>query len=427
MLTYRDPHREDIQMRIPDIARTTAPIKIVTFTTLYPNAVQPAHGIFVENRMRHLVASGRVTSRIVAPVPWFPKALTRLSTAYATYSDVPLVEQRHDLKIIHPRFLTVPKFGMTIAPALLFARSLWALRCLRAESGDFDLIDAHYFYPDGVAALMLGKVMRKPVVITARGTDINLIPRYCLPRSMIRYAAREAAGIITVSQALKDALFALGISGRDVHVLRNGVDLDTFRPICRSDARTRLGLNGRTLLSVGHLIERKGHDLVISALPALPQHSLLIVGEGPERGALQRLATKLGVADRVRFLGRIDHEGLAEVYSAADALVLASSREGWPNVLLEAMACGTPVVASNIWGNPEVVAQQEAGELMSERTASGVVAAVEKVFQTPRDRAATRRYAERFSWDETTEGQIKLFSEVLARKSEPLVSLDEKR
>jgi len=430
VLIYRDPDREDIKMRSRDIAGTTAParrIRVVTFTTLYPNVAQPAHGIFVENRLRHLVASGCVTSRVVAPVPWFPKALTRLSTAYARYADVPLAEQRHDLSVIHPRFPTVPKFGMTIAPALLFARSLWALRRLRAESGDFDLIDAHYFYPDGVAAVMLGKVMRKPVVITARGTDINLIPQYHLPRSMIRYAAREAAGIITVSQALKDGLLALGISRRDVRVLRNGVDLDTFRPLCRSDARTWLGLNGRTLLSVGHLIERKGHDLVIAALPALPRHFLLIVGEGPERSALERLATKLGVVDRVRFLGRIDHEGLAKVYSAADALVLASSREGWPNVLLEAMACGTPVVASNIWGNPEVVAQPEAGELMSERTASGVVAAVEKVFQTPRDRAATRRYAERFSWDETTEGQIELFSEVLARKSESLVSLDEKR
>jgi teichuronic acid biosynthesis glycosyltransferase TuaC len=430
VLTYCDPHREDIKMLIPDIARAIAPvhpIRIVTFTTLYPNAAQPAHGIFVENRLRHLVASGRVTSRVVAPVPWFPKALTRLSRAYAGYADVPLIEQRHDLKIIHPRFPTVPKFGMTVAPALLFARSLWTLRRLRVESGDFDLIDAHYFYPDGVAALMLGKALGKPVVITARGTDINLIPRYRLPRAMIRYAAREAAGIIAVSQALKDGLVALGIPMSNVRVLRNGVDLDIFRPMCRSDARTRLGLRERTLLSVGHLIERKGHDLVISALPALPKHFLLVVGEGPERPALERLATKLGVADRVRFLGQIAYEALPEVYSAADALVLGSSREGWPNVLLEAMACGTPVVASNIWGNPEVVAQPEAGELMSQRTTSGVVAAVEKLFQSPRDRAATRRYAEGFSWDETTEGQIQLFSEILARKADPLVSSSETR
>jgi len=430
VLTYGDPGREDIQMPDPDFSRDIAlarPIRLITFTTLYPNAEQPAHGIFVENRLRHLIASGHVTSRVVAPVPWFPKALAQFSRAYARYAEVPFEEQRHNLRIIHPRFPTSPKFGMTVAPAMLFVRSLRALQRLRAESGDFDLIDAHYFYPDGVAALMLGKAMRKPVVITARGTDINLIPRYRLPRAMIRYAARQAAGIVAVSRALKDGLVALGIPEWKVHVLRNGVDLDMFRPMCRSEIRARLGLGARTLLCVGHLIERKGHDLVISALPALPQHFLLIVGEGPERLALEGLATKLGVANRVRFLGQIAHEDLPEIYSAVDALVLASSREGWPNVLLEAMACGTPVVASNIWGNPEVVAQPEAGELMSERTASGVVLAVEKLLQTPRDRAATRRYAEKFSWEETTKGQIQLFSEILARKADPLESSGETR
>jgi glycosyltransferase involved in cell wall biosynthesis len=276
------------------------------------------------------------------------------------------------------------------------------------------LIDAHYFYPDGVAAIMLGKALAKPVVVTARGTDINLILRYTLPRAMIHYAARKAAGIIAVSHALKDELMALGVPGPRINVLRNGVDLAMFHPVERSVARARLGLTGPTLLSVGLLIERKGHDLVIGALPMLPGHTLLICGEGPEKLALERLAKKLGVADRVRFLGRIPHDRLAEIYSAADALILASSREGWPNVLLEAMACGTPVIASNIWGNPEVVTTPEAGVLMAERTAGGVAAAIRQLFQNLPDRGATRRYAERFSWDETTRGQIRLFEAILA-------------
>ena len=350
---------------------------------------------------------------MVAPVPWFPSVLAPFSTRYAPFSRVPAEEQRANLEVLHPRYPVLPKIGIALTPFLLFARTLPVLRRLRDDAGGFDLIDAHYFYPDGVAAVWLGRVLRKPVVITARGTDINLIPRHPLPRAMIRYAARKAHGIIAVSQALKDALIALGLPGERVRVLRNGVDLEMFSPRERTLARSQLGVAGPTLLSVGHLIERKGHDLVISALTSLPDFQLMIAGEGPEDGALRRLAIELGVIDRVKFLGRVAHERLAEIYSAADALVLASSREGWPNVLLEAMACGTPVVASNVWGNPEVVRGAASGVLIGERTSVGVAAAVRTLFAELPDRAETRRYAQGFSWDDTTQGQIELFAEIL--------------
>jgi glycosyltransferase involved in cell wall biosynthesis len=232
---------------------------------------------------------------------------------------------------------------------------------------------------------------------------------------MILYAARHAAGIVAVSRALKEELVALGVPGQRVTVLRNGVDLKMFRPLDRTLVRAELGIDGPTLATVGGLIERKGHHFVIGALPFLPRHRLFVVGDGPERAALKQLASKLGVADRVVFLGQIGHEALPRIYSAIDALVLASSREGWPNVLLEAMACGTPAVASNIWGNPEVITQPEAGTLIAERSADGVATAVKRLFQQLPDRAATRRYAEGFSWDQTSEGQVQLFGEILAR------------
>lgn len=389
-------------------------IRLLTFTTLFPNAAQPTHGIFVENRLRYLVASGEVESRVVAPVPYFPRLLAPLAPSRAALAEVPRDEASGELRVTHPRYPVVPRIGMTIAPASLFARSLPVLRRLQAESGDFDLIDAHYFYPDGVAAALLGMVLRKPVVITARGTDVNLIPSYALPRRMILWAAERAAHLIAVSRALKEALVALGIAPEKISVLRNGVDLEIFRPLDRTMARSKLGLNGQILLSVGHLIERKGHDLVIRALALLPRHKLLICGAGPEDAGLRRLAKEIGVADRVRFLGPIAHDRLAEIYGAADALILASSREGWPNVLLEAMACGTPVIASNIWGNPEVVTRREAGILMTERSAAGVADAVRDLFAELPPRAATRAYAEGFSWDETTQGQIAIFNAMLA-------------
>jgi glycosyltransferase involved in cell wall biosynthesis len=390
-------------------------LRVLTFSSLYPNDAQPSHGIFVENRLRRLVANGAVMSRVVAPVPWLPKALGAVAR-YAPFAQAPRREIRHGVEVHHPRYPVLPKVGMTLAPAFLAGAMLPVLKRLDTAE-PFELIDAHYFYPDGVAAVLLGAWLAKPVVVTARGTDINLIPRHPAPRAMIRWAARRAAGIVAVSQALKDAMVDLGVPDERVTVLRNGVDLDTFRPTDRDATRRALGIGGRVLLSVGHLIPRKGHDFVIAALPSLPETTLLIAGEGPERAALEEKARSLGVAARVRFLGRIDHDRLAPIYGAADALVLASSREGWANVLLEAMACGTPAVASAVWGNPEVVARPEAGVLMTSLDAAGVAEAVSRLFGTMPDRAATRRYAEGFSWEATTDGQIRLFRDILARRA----------
>jgi len=385
-------------------------MKIITFSTLYPNAARPSHGIFVETRLRHLLASGKVESKVVAPVPWFPSRNARFGE-YAAHASAPREERRHGIQVFHPRYPLLPRIGMALAPFLL-ARAVRPVieRILRSYA--FDLIDAHYFYPDGVAAILLGRHFGKPVVITARGTDVNLIPRYRLPRAMIRWAARHAAGMITVARALKDDLVRVGVPAERIEVLRNGVDLQLFQPIEREAGRRKLEVSRTTLLSVGHLVPRKAHDLVIQALQWLPEMDLVVIGDGPERGALGALARKSGVGDRVRFVGALAQEELRNYYGAADALVLASSREGWANVLLESMACGTPVVASKIGGTPEVVSAPEAGVLVAERTPEAIAEAVQRLFARYPDRGATRRYAEKFSWEETTRGQLRLFERI---------------
>ncbi len=387
-------------------------MKLLTFSTLYPSAVNPQHGIFVETRLRHLLASGKVESRVIAPVPWFPFHDPRFGD-YARFAATPQREVRHDIEVMHPRFIRLPKVGMTGAPFTLARAATSAARRLIRSGYAFDLIDAHYFYPDGVAAVMLGRALRKPVVITARGTDINLIPAHAIPRWMILDAARRCAAMITVCTALKDELVGLGVDASKVVVLRNGVDLELFGPEDVCAARAAFDISRFAVASVGHLIPRKAHDLVIGALTDLTDVDLYIAGTGPEDARLRSLARSLGVADRVHFLGTLPQERLRTLYNAVDALVLASSREGWANVLLEAMACGTPVVASNVWGTPEVVAAPEAGVLMRERTAAGVAAAVRRLRAERPARSATRRYAERFSWDDTTRGQLELFAKVL--------------
>jgi glycosyltransferase involved in cell wall biosynthesis len=387
-------------------------IKLLTFTTLYPNAQRRSHGVFVENRIRHLVASGQATTKVIAPVPYVP-ALSILPERYRILGGVPTREERYGIDVYHPRYFLLPKVSMLAAPFSLYVAVRRQMSRLLTDGYAFDAIDAHYFYPDGIAAMLLGRHFGKPVTITARGSDVTKLGQYHWPRKMIRWAATEAAGIIAVCESLKTELVELGVRPDKIRVLRNGVDLTMFRPTDREAARKRLRLEGSILLSVGHLIPRKGHDLAIKALQYLPDKQLVIVGTGPEFASLKNLADHIGVANRVRFLGEVAHDKLAELYSAADLGLLMSTQEGWANVLLESLACGTPMVATDAGGTPEVLASPVAGEIVRERNAVVVARAVDAVLARGIERAAVRRYAEGFSWDATTRGQLDLFDHLL--------------
>ena len=389
-------------------------MKVLLFSSLYPSTVRPIHGIFVETRLRELLKTGQVQAKVVAPVPWFPSKSPRFGE-YAQFAATPRFEHRNGLDVHHPRYLLLPKVGMNLAPYTMALGALPTVRRLQREGFDFDLIDAHYYYPDGVAAGLLAKWLGKPFFVTARGTDLNLIPEYPFPRKLILKTASAASGSIGVCKALIDSLEQLGADPVKLHTLRNGVDLERFTPEPRELARQRLGLQaqGPYLLSVGHLIERKGHHIAIEALVALPGVTLLIAGSGPEERALKSLASRLGVSDRVHWAGVVPQTELKWWYSAADVLTLCSSREGWANVLLEAMACGTPVIATDIWGTSEVVSTEAAGRLMARRDARALADAWHDLMSAMPARAATRQYAEGFSWNATTQGQLQLFESVV--------------
>jgi teichuronic acid biosynthesis glycosyltransferase TuaC len=398
-------------------------MRILTFTTLYPSALQPQHGIFVETRLRNLVASGAVDARVVAPCPWFPFASARFGR-YALFAGIPRKETRHGLHIEHPRYPMLPKIGMSAAPLGLFAAVLPLLRRQIVDGLDFDLIDAHYFYPDGPAAVLLGLALGRPAVVTARGSDLNIIARHVIPRQWIRWAAHHADGLVAVSSGLRQRLVELGIAAERVQILRNGVDLALFHPQDRVAARQTLGFIRPTVLAVGNLVALKRHNLMVEALAQLPEVELVIVGEGAERSAIENLARKHGVADRVRLPGRVPQDRLPEFYSAADLLVLVSTHEGWPNVLLESMACGTPVVVSDIAGITDIVASADAGRIVADVTPRRLATAIRGLLAAPLSPAATRAYAEQFDWRSTTDGQIALFREVLDRRSRGQRSVD---
>lgn len=386
--------------------------RVLVLSTLYPNAAQPNHGIFVENRLRHTLALGEISASVVAPVPYFPFSHPMFGR-YAPFARVPEHEVRHGIDVVHPRYLVIPRLNR-FTPYFLYRTALRVVRNMQKQGQTFDVIDAHYFYPDGVAAALLGRKLRIPVVITGRGTDLTLIPKDARARRKIQWAIRQSSAMITVCEDLRRHLLNLGAPEDRTLSLRNGVDLDQFTPGDRAAARTQFASSRFTWLSVGSLIPRKGHHITIEALARSLDCNLLIAGSGPLRAELELLAGRLGVGHRVRFLGDVPHAALPGVYRAADVMILASEREGWANVLLEAMACGTPVIATNINGTAEVVRAPAAGRLMAARTPEALLAAMSELRRNMPSSQATRAYAELFSWTQTANANKALLKDVAA-------------
>lgn len=388
------------------------PLRVLLFSTLYPSASRPGHGAFVETRLQQLMRSGEVTARVLAPVPWFPSADPRFG-AWAKVAATPRREVRGGLDIHHPRYLLPPKVGQTMAPLSLALAAWLTLRRWLRSGETFDVIDAHYFYPDGVAAALLSRWSGIPLVISARGSDLFVLGQHRLARQMMHWAAHRAAASVGVCQALVDILKCWGIPAARLAVLPNGVDLERFHPVERGTARQLTGVAGEpALLCVGNLVPIKGHALAIEALARLhrthPRASLTLVGEGPCRAVLADLAASLGLAPFVKFAGRIPNDALAPWYASADLLVLPSFSEGWANVLLESMACGTPVISTDVGGSAEVVCQPVAGSLLRARDPAQLADLIDRRWRQGFDRTDVRAFAEGFGWGRTSRAQLQV-------------------
>jgi glycosyltransferase involved in cell wall biosynthesis len=396
------------------------PLKVLVFTSLYPNEVDPVFGVFVENRLRHFLADTPHEAVVVAPVPWFPFKSKRWGR-YGKFARVPRVEVRHGITVYHPRYLVIPKLGMWLTPWTLYCSALGLIRRLQREQGSFDLIDAHYLYPDGVAAAKLSTKLGLPFVMTARGSDVTEIAQQKVAGAMVLEAAQKAAHVITVSNSLRRDLITLGVEPSHVSTLRNGVDAEHFKP--DEAEKPYMAFDGarHVVAFAGWLIERKRVDIAIAALPHLEGGvHLAIAGEGPLRAALVAQAESLGVADRVHFLGKVPPSEMPAFFSAADVLVLPSEREGWANVLLEAMACGTPVVSRAVAGALDLVTCAEAGNLVDGSDPSAYAHAIRDVLERRISRETTRAYAKTFGWREISLSQEGIFTRAAGLGAEKL-------
>lgn len=388
-------------------------LRVLVFTSLYPSASRPRHGVFVETRLRELRATGKVDIRVIAPVPWFPVA-SPMFGGYAAFAATPPREARFDIEILHPRYPMVPRFGVASQPYAMALAGLRALRTLQREGFDCDVIDAHYFYPDGVAAGALSRWTGKPFVVTARGSDLNLVATKWYARSRIVATARRARRVLCVSAALRQRATEIGISEDRIEVSRNGVDTKLFCMKERGACRSRMGVsaaNGHLLLCVGNLVPEKGHALAIDALALLPDCTLLIIGDGRLRRDLQDRAERNGVGNRVVFMPSMPQERLVDAYNAADVLIHPSEREGWPNVLLEAIACGTRVVATDVGGVREIVHDAMAGIIVESRSAASLAAGTASLLAALPQRDAVRRYATSFGWSNVAQQCVRVLQQ----------------
>ncbi len=383
-------------------------MNILIFTSLWPNAEQPGFGLFVKHRVAAMSRLDGVNIRVVAPVSYFPKKFQSQNfwpEHWRRTARIPEREIIAGIETFHPRHLVTPKIGMSFYGRWMADGAEATVRQLHAEQ-PIDLIDAHYVYPDGYAAMLLAERLKLPVVITARGTDINLFSRMPLIRPLIRNALARADGVMVVSEALKRRIIELGVEENKIAVIRNGVDREVFYPRNQTEARRKLGLDlqSRIIVSVAALVPLKGVDRLIDAM-ALMRNSmwdanakLYVIGEGPQRAALESRIARHGLADRAFLVGQRPQSELAEWYSAADLFCLASHREGCPNVVIEAMACGLPVVASDVGGVGELISKQNYGCALPSPSADKFAEAIMAALSANWDRGEIARGGAARSW-----------------------------
>ncbi len=379
-------------------------MRVLSISTLFPSPARPGFGLFVARQAEALARRGDVEMVVVHPLAIAPPPLHRLVGSAAERA-LPASTCDWGVEVHYPRFVTLPRFGARWNPALIARAVLPLVRQLHAEM-PFNLVDAQFFYPDGPAAARVARALGLPLSIKARGSDIHYWGAQDFARRAMLAAAGQAGALLAVSAALKADMIAMGMAAEKIAVHYTGLDHTLFRPQPRAELRERWAVHrehpvpadGPLLVSTGNLIALKGQDLVIRALAGLPGMQLVLAGKGERAEALRALAAQLGVADRVHMPGALPPVDLAGLLSAADAMVLPSQREGLANAWIEALACGCPLVITDVGGAREVVIDAGAGRIVA-RDMAAIASGVRELLASPPTQSEVATHAARFSWD----------------------------
>jgi glycosyltransferase involved in cell wall biosynthesis len=335
-------------------------MRVLVSTGIFPNRSDTTRGVYVYQQVAALARRDEV--RVVAPVPFIPRGLT--SRRYRPFADVPRRDTLSGIDVRYPRYVVIPRVLRFLHGYFVYACTLPAhARAVRA--GRPQVVVSFFAYPYGFAAVLVARTFGLPVVVSCRGSDINHLAKPFLHRRLIAWSLRRCRAVLAVSRALSDEIAALGVERARIHVVPNGIDATRFRGEDRTQARRALGLDpaGPLAVCVSRLSREKGIDLLVDAIARCERRDLrcVVVGDGPEAPALSAQRDRLGLGSRVQLVGRRPHDEVPRWMSAADVVVLASRSEGHPNALVEALACGRPVVAPRVGGVPDVVTSPALG------------------------------------------------------------------
>jgi teichuronic acid biosynthesis glycosyltransferase TuaC len=403
---------------------TDSPLRILSLSSVFPNPDEPGLGVFVRSRLQHMAQAGAEIV-VIAPVPVLDYSRVdwhKGQWGWIGSRDIP--ENRSDgrLKVTHPRWF-YPPFGGALNACFQFLQ-LRSLICRLAETFRFRVIDAHFGYPEGIAAAMLAERIGVPFSITLRGNE-TAHSEHPLKRRWMARAFRKAGRIIAVSETLHQFAIDQGASPRRVKTIPNGIDAGVFRPYDRTAARLKFGfpMDRKIILSVGTLIERKGHHRAVAALRFLHEQqrlpAMLVIAGGPGRegdyeARIRSCVAEMRLTESVKLLGHVRSEDLPELMSAADVLCLASTREGWPNVVHEALGCGTPVVATNVGGVPDMIPTEEHGIVVPVENQTALEEALHKALNRSWDHASISTRARSRSWGQVADEVLSEMQAIIA-------------
>lgn len=390
-------------------------MRVLALTTIFPHAENPRAAPYI--RQQAVALSRLCRLDVLGVLPWFPapRALRRFTYWGTDFSAVPREEVIDGLAVRHPRFFYVPRLN-ALSAATYAASLLPLLAPLRA---DLDALYATWAYPDGAAALALGRLLGLPVVMQVIGSDVNRVAKYAAARRQLRWSLPRVGGVVAVSRPLADAMVELGAPADRVHVIPTGLDRSVFHVRSRSAARRALDQpeDAKLIVFVGRLYEAKGIIELLDAFEVLaarrPSYRLVVIGSGPAHAVCEERATRHG--ERLRLAGELDPERIAEWLAASDVLALPSHDEGTPNVVLEALGCGRKIVASNVGGIPALVSSPEQGQLVPPRAVPALTAALERVLDEPYDAERVAASVELFDWDENARRVLAVLGGAVSR------------